>query len=152
MRIVAALLLGALAGAVLTALTAGRQLDASHLERRALQNKVVELQETVERLENSLAEQRQQFMTVQEVKVSLIEPPDPFVALELEEAAHRLLSDLIGKDVAELDLRLVHNLLDQRIVEAEGKRFQFEVQGLHLYQRVEVLLKPKALSDQQDEM
>ena len=55
----------------------------------------------------------------EQVKVSLINPPSPFVALDLEEAAQHLLSDLIGKDVGRIDLRLVHNLVHERIVKVK---------------------------------
>lgn len=151
MKGVAIFILGVLAGAVLTALTAGWQLDNAHLERKALQNKVIELQDTVKRLEEALADQEHREIRVEKVKVSLINPPDPFVALDIEEAALRLLSDLIGKDVANLDLRLVHNLVHERIIEVEGKRYKLLVQGLQLHRQTEVLLKANLLPSEDDE-
>lgn len=81
----------------------------------------------------------------EQVKVSLINPPSPFVALDLEEAAQHLLSDLIGQDVGRIDLRLVHNLVHERIVKVEGKRFKLLVRGIQLYRQVEVMLEPQPL-------
>lgn len=146
MRWVSIFILGLFAGAVITVLSVGSQLDAAHLERRALQNKVMELQNTIERLEKSLADQEQQYMRVEQVKVSLLDPPDPFVALDIEDAALRLLADLIGKDVGNLDLRLVHNLVHERIVEVDTKRFKLLVRGVQLHRQVEVLLEATQLS------
>jgi hypothetical protein len=151
MRWLALFLLGMLIGAVITVLTVGSHLDASHLERKALQNKVMELQDTIGRLEKSLADQEQQYMRVEQVKVSLLSPPDPFVALDLEEAALRLLSDLIGKDVGTIDLRLVHNLIHERIVEIEGKSFKLYVRGIQLHRQVEVQLETSPLPAESQE-
>ena len=151
MRWLGLFILGLLVGAVITVLSVGSQLDMSHLERKALQNKVLELQNTIKRLEDSLADQEQQYMRVEQVKVSLLDPPDPFVALDLEEAALRLLSDLIGKDVGTIDLRLVHNLIHERIVEVEGKRFKLFVRGMQLHRQVEVLLETAPLPTEIEE-
>lgn len=145
MKGLALFILGVLAGAMLAALTAGRQLDIAYLERKALQNKVIELQDTVQRLEEALEDQEQREIRVEKVKVSLVNPPDPFIALDIEEAAQRLLADLIGKEVANLDLRLVHNLVHERIVEVEGRRYKLLVQGLQLHRQTEVLLNVNLL-------
>lgn len=145
MKGLAFFILGLLLGAVLTALVVGRQLDNAYLERKAVQNKVLELQDTIQRLEAALADQQNQSISIEQVKVSLINPPSPFVALDLEEAALRLLSDLVGKDVGRIDLRLVHNLIHERIVEVEGKRFKLLVRGIQLYRQVEVMLEAQPL-------
>lgn len=145
MKGLALFILGVLAGAMVAALTAGHQLDIAHLERKALQNKVIELQDTVQRLEEALEDQEQKEIRVEKVKVSLVNPPDPFIALDIEEAAQRLLADLIGKEVANLDLRLVHNLVHERIVEVEGRRYKLLVHGLQLHRQTEVLLNVNLL-------
>lgn len=145
MKGLALFIIGLLLGAVLTALIVGRQLDSAYLERKAMQNKVLELQDTIKRLESALADQQNQSIRIEQVKVSLIDPPSAFIALDLEEAALRLLSDLIGKDVERIDLRLVHNLVHDRIVEIEGKRFKFMVRGIQLYRQVEVMLEAQPL-------
>lgn len=151
MRGLAIFVLGLFVGAVLTALTVGRQLDAAYLERKALQNKVIELQDTIQRLEDSLADQQSQSIRIEQVKVSLVDPPDPFIALDLEDEALRLLADLVGKDVGSIDLRLVHNLVNERIVEVEGKRYKLLVRGIQLYRQVEVLLEARHLPTENSE-
>lgn len=144
MKLAALFVAGILTGAVITVLAVGGQLDAAHLERRALQSRVLELEDNVHRLEEILAGHEHRAMTVQQVKVVIVNPPDPFVALDLEEAAMHLLSDLVGKDVATLDLRLVYNLVDGRVVEVEGKSYLLHVQGIHLFSHTEVMLKAEA--------
>lgn len=145
MKGLALFVLGVLLGAVLTVVTVGRQLDSAYLERKALQNKVLEQLDTIQRLEKSLADQESQALRVEQVKVSLINPPAPFLALDLEDEALRLLSDLIGKEVGRIDLRLVHNLVHERIVQVEDKRFELLVRGIQLYRQVEVMLEARPL-------
>jgi len=148
MKWLSVFIVGLLSGAVLVTLVVGGRLDTSYLERKALQNKVVELQGTIQRLEESLADQQQQEIRIEQVKVSLLDPPDAFVALDLEEATLRLLTDLIGKDVGAIDLRLVHNLIEDRIVEVQGKRYCLRVRGIQLYRQVEVLVLPEAVPEE----
>lgn len=141
MRYPALFILGIMVGAVITMLAVGRQLDQAHLERRALQNRVIELNETIDRLEKAMDEQRQA-VRVQSVKVSLMDPPDPFASLDIEEACRGLLADLIGKEVSALDLRLVHNLLEDRIVEVSTRRYRLNVVGIQIHRQTEVLVRP----------
>lgn len=148
-RTIALVLTGAIAGAVAMNTYLNRRMDELYISREKIK---VELYETTERL-NKLETlwQNQQTMMIRDVKIRFEqEQHDPYLEVKLREAVSQLTQDLIGENVETVPHALILHLIDQRIVDVEGKRYRIQVKTVIVAETVTYVLRYALHVEQSD--
>jgi hypothetical protein len=139
-QILALVLVGAIAGAAGMNAYLNRRVDEIYLSREKLK---VELFETEERLKKIEAQwQGSRAPLIREVEIRFEQPPaDPYLDVKLREAVSRLTQDLVGEEVEQVPHSLILHLIDQRLVDVEGKRYRIIVRTVVVAEKVTYILR-----------
>ncbi|WP_353894094.1 hypothetical protein PRVXH_000869 [Proteinivorax hydrogeniformans] len=136
-RTIGILLIGVLAGAVISQILQGRIIDELYIEKKQLQTHVVELQNTIDRLEDS--QLKKQVLVVRELEVFL-EYDDEVIALELKGRINELLNNLIGEEVDSINPNLVRNIVHNRTFVIEDRRYKSSLDMLIIAETTKVYI------------
>lgn len=138
-RSLALVMLGMIAGAVAMNLFMAGRVDRLLIERERLR---VDYYNALERLKRTEARwQSHQAMVVKEISIQFVVPAeDPFLELALREAIAKLVENLVGEELETLSPHLAVHLLDNRIVEAEGRHFRLQVRTLVMAEKLTYIL------------
>lgn len=137
-RTLAALLLGALAGATASAYLVSHRLQALLIGAETLRRELETCLARVGRLEQSLAGQRAP--RVRSVHLRLVGVDAPAQRLAVERQLQPLAQDLVGRRLDRLDPEVVAQLFAGREVEAGGQRYQVAVSQLLLAEQAVIVL------------
>jgi len=149
-RLLSALLIGMLFGAVCMNLYLRQRLDELYISREKLK---VELYETTERLKKLESQDKQKQNVIRAIEIQFMkENGDPLTELALETAILELTQNLIGEEIEKVHHTLVIHLLDRRILEVDGKRYQLQVKTIVIAPKMTFVLNyvadPDADADQ----
>ncbi|MBS4032495.1 MAG: hypothetical protein KGZ63_13895 [Clostridiales bacterium] len=138
-RYLALILLGTIFGAVLMNIYLSRRMDELYISREKLK---VNLYETEERLKKMEAQwQSHRTALIKEVSIQFHRPlDDQFLELALRQQILKLTQNLVGEEVETIPYPLVVHLLDQRIVEADGKHFRLTVKTVIIAEKLTYVL------------
>ena len=133
-KALALVLLGVIIGAVAMNTYLSRRMDELYINHERLR---VELYETEERLKKIEAQwENHQTLVIGDVDIQFIrENGDQLLEVNLREAISPLTQDLIGEEVDKVPHALLKHLIDQRIVEVEGKRYRLQVEMIIVAQK-----------------
>ncbi|EEG77135.1 hypothetical protein [Dethiobacter alkaliphilus] len=148
-KALALIILGVIIGAAAMNTYLSRRMDELYIRHETLR---VELYETEERLKKIEAQwQNHQALVIQEVEIQFVrEEKDQFLAVKLREAVSRLTQDLIGEEVEKVPHALLRHLIDQRIVDVEGKRYRLQAEMIIVAPKVTYVLDYAEQTEQRD--
>lgn len=135
-RLLAAFLVGAVAGAASVVAWSGREVESLRLERQRLELDLSDLQK---RLGSQPGNDVWWGPVVGDVKV-LINGVDQAAALEVERATREMTAQLVGRRVADVNELLLYNLLHQRLVEIRGTIYRLRLRLLVIGETVKIYL------------
>lgn len=128
-RLIVAFLIGMLVGASLVTWWVGARIDYLMLQNEKLQATLDTKETQMQKLEDNLASQQRFVVNDIQVIVSFPEDEeeDSFVQISLERRIVEMLDDLWGKEVKTLDPVLIANIIDNRTVEIDRKRYRLTI-------------------------
>ena len=128
-RYAAFFILGLLVGAMIMHSFQGRELEKLYWEKENLKVELYEKNEQIKKIE----EQQERLLppTVREIKLEISHDGDTFVEPELKRQVYDLVK-YAGAGSPGTALPLVFNILDNRIVEMDDKRFHLNVEAVIL--------------------
>lgn len=142
--ILASFMLGALIGAAGLNLATGHHLDKAELEIKRLHANLNDQSDKIAVLEKKLAVR--QNLTINEIRV-YVNLDDEFEKLELESNIKKLLRELKGKELKEIDPALVVSIVDKRIVETQEHKYRLTVKGTLVSERVIMYVEAREIKD-----
>lgn len=149
-RYLALILLGTIFGAVLMNIYLSRRIDELFISREKLKVDLYETEERLKKIEDQW--QSHQTTLIKEVNIQFNRPvDDQFLELALRQEIIKLTQNFIGEDVETLPHTLVVHLLDQRIVEADGKRFRLIVKTVIIAEKLTYVLDQVPQVEQSDD-
>lgn len=122
LRLFASFLLGMIAGITILNLLVGPQLDQLIFEREELLSEIESQQTTLDKLEESLAEERRK--VIQDLTIEIENKIDKHIKQELKKDIFEILKSLIGRDISKVDGKLLAETLDGRIIIVEKKSYK----------------------------
>ncbi len=133
-RTLSLLLMGILLGMVIMYFLQSKRMDDYYWEKEGLK---VELYEATERLKR-IEEQHDRLLPslVEEVCLEITMEDDSFVEPALRKLIYDLAKELIGHELHALPYPLVYNILDNRILESEGKKYRLKVEAVIIAETV----------------
>lgn len=139
-RLIALLIIGILLGSILTTLAIGYHLDNLNSANRNLQAELSEKEDQIKTLEDKLSNSNK-YLVVNEITIQLELPERDFadqdqLKIDLEEAAKKIVKNIRGKKVKDLDPQVVWNIIDQRNISVSGYSFIFEVRGVMISEKL----------------
>lgn len=121
-------ILGLLIGGVITLIIHGKSYDKLYIAKKEVESYVVELQNTIERLEK-IQQQQTHNLLVKEIVVAT-DLSDPVKSVDVRSEVSRLLKELIGENVESINPELIINILDKRVITVEDKQYRLSVRFL----------------------
>lgn len=149
-RDAALLLIGIILGAVLMNIFLSRRVDELYISREKVK---VELYETGERLKK-IESQRQTHRKplIREVDIVFDQSgQDSYLEVKLRESILKLTQSLIGEELEKVPHTLVVHLLEQRLVEIEGKHYRLHVRTVIMAEKVTYVLRYAAQVELNDD-
>ncbi|QNO15644.1 hypothetical protein HYG86_13095 [Alkalicella caledoniensis] len=147
-KFVGMFLIGSLIGGSIVLYYHGRNYDTLYVEKKELESYVVELQNTIDRLEKIQEEQHREF-AVKEITVET-NLSDAIRNVDIKAEVGNLLKDLIGENVEDINSELVLNILDNRIVSVQEKNYRLSVKTLTISKKIQVYLSVTDISGSDD--
>ena len=145
-RTLTLLLLGILVGMVIMHFLQGKRLDDYYWQKEELK---VELYEATERLKR-IEEQHDRLLPalVEEVRLEITMKDNSFVEPALRKHIYDLAKELIGQEFQALPYPLVYNILDDRILESEGKKYRLNVEAVIIAEAVTYYLTVEKIQEE----
>ena len=123
----ACFILGFAIGTAASIFYSGAVIDEKVFELDTLYSELSERTRRIEKLEESLADQRSRIIKDLKVVVTI---KDPHLNLKISDAVRQILSDLIGQEIAGLDPGLIRSIIDGRIIYISGEPYTLHLQYL----------------------
>lgn len=142
--ILAGFLLGILVGASGLNIAIGNNLDRAELEIRRLELQLEDQSEQLVDIEKKLA--LKGTMVVSDIDVR-VEFPDEYEKLELEDQVKKILKNLRGKEVKNLDPLLISNMVDNRIINTDEHKYNMNVTAVLVSEKVILYLVAKEIEE-----
>lgn len=137
-------ILGLLIGGVITLVLHGQSYDNLYVEKKEVESYVIELQNTIERLEK-IQQQQTHNLLVREILVQT-DLSDPVKNVDVRTEVSGLLKDLIGENVETINPELIINIVDNRVIMVEDKQFKLNVRSLVISKTLIVNLSTSELN------
>jgi hypothetical protein len=146
-RYSALFLLGTLLGMLIMHSFQGRELDKLYWEKENLK---VELYESKEQLKK-MQELHETLLpsVVREIKLEINMEENGFVDPALRREIYDLVKGLLGQEVQALPYPLALNVLDNRIVELNKKRYKLDVEAIILGETMAYYLQAQKLAEEE---
>ncbi|MHB1126738.1 MAG: hypothetical protein ACYC2T_07220 [Bacillota bacterium] len=155
LRVLAVILLGFILGCTVTTALIAHQIDKLALENQKLQVNLEATREELNQVKENLASQRSPTVTSIESHVKLLESNFSNLSLEatqlaLEDIVRDTLQPLKGREITSLDTSLIPQIINHRVVEAEGSSFSLRVTLLIISQKLQIYVNatPKRVPQQ----
>lgn len=149
-QVIALVLVGMIAGAAAMNTYLSKRMDELYIAREKLKVRLYETEERLKKLEDQW--QNRQDTLIREIDIQFVQAEeDPFLEVKLREAVARLTQDLIGEDVEKVPHALMLHLIDQRIVDVEGKRYRIYVKTIIVAEKVTYILRYAPQAEQNED-
>lgn len=136
----ALVIVGVLLGAVMMNIYLCQRMDALYLSRERLKVKLYENEERLKKMEAQW--QNHRALLIRDVEIQFAAPvKDSYLEIKLREAVTKLTQNLVGEDLEKVPHSLVVHLLDQRVIEIEGKRYRIQVQTVVMAETLTYVLR-----------
>lgn len=120
---------GLLAGVAVFSLLASYRLDQYYQEIRQLEVANEEKETRLKRLEESVGKTK---YLLKKIEVSLIYDGDELDRIALEKNIKEKYGQLLGKEVAAIDIDLVAEVVDERIIKLEEREYRLKLKQIIL--------------------
>jgi len=152
---VALFVIGVLIGAVMANLAIGYQVEKLHSEKNFLQVQLAEKESQIKALEDKVSEAKR-WLLVQEIRIELTLPERNFpdkkhLQLEIEEQIKKMLQNIRGKRVKDLDPQVIWHIVDDRQIAALGYEFILQVKSVLVSEKIIFHINAKYVNPQQNE-
>ncbi|MGI6328913.1 MAG: hypothetical protein ACOX1I_08250 [Dethiobacteria bacterium] len=146
-RYAAFFILGLLAGSMIMQSFQGKELEKLYWEKESLKVELYEKKVQIKKIE----EQQERLLppTVREIKLEISLGNGAFIEPELKRQVYDLVKGLLGQEVLALPYPLVFNILDNRIVEMDDKRFHLNVEAVILGETLVYYLQANKSADEE---
>ena len=125
LRLLASFILGFIIGITLFNLLITPQLDQLIYEKNKLLTKIENQQTQLEKLEESLAQEKKKI--IQELEIEINTKLDKHIKQELKQKIFKILDSLIGRNINKIDGNLIANTLNERIIIIEKNNYELNL-------------------------
>jgi hypothetical protein len=146
LRYFAILFLGIVFGSVYVNTQYGKRIDILMLENQNLNSELEASREELQEVKDNLSQKDRREITGIEVYVSIkngsfnkLERES--IQMEISQKVKKMLESLKGRELKNLDYTLIPQILNQRIIEVEGKEFTLETEMLVLDEKIVIHLQ-----------
>lgn len=142
--LVTGLIWGILIGALVISVLASYRIDESYKEIIYLENIIIDKEAKLEKIEDII---NTQDLVVEDIEVYLSIIGDKLDKIEIEKAVKEKYNNLLGKEVKDVDVDLLTEIIDNRIFKLTDKEYQLKIEKLiltdvlKLYIEVEEIVK-----------
>ena len=139
--------LGTLLGMLIMHSFQGRELDKLYWEKENLKVELYESKEQIKKMQ----EMHETLLPsiVREIKLEINIEENTFVEPSLRREIYDLVKGVLGQEVQALPYPLALNILDNRIVELDKKRYHLDVEAIILGETVVYFLKAQKLTEEE---
>lgn len=129
---------GILAGAAVFNLLVSYRMDQYYQEIRQLEAANEEKEIRLQRLEESVGKTKH---LLKKIEVNLIYEGDELDKINLEKSIQEKYGQLLGKEVGGIDIDLVAEVIDGRIIKLEEREYQLELKKMMLAEVLKIWVK-----------
>lgn len=145
LRYLACLTLGILAGAAAMTVHLGDEIERLTYQTRTLQDELAEANQELEKLKASLEAKRKRCVSGIDVKIilsgDLTEIEARGIRIELEKEVEKRLHPLMGRELATLNYWLIPGMINERVVEVDGRRFELHVETVVVSETLGIVVR-----------
>lgn len=134
---ISGILIGILAGAAGFSLLVSYRMDQYYQEIRQLEAANEEKEIRLRRLEESVGKTK---YLLKKIEVNLIYEGDELDKIALEKSIHDKYGQLLGKEVAAIDIDLVAEVVDDRIIKLEEREYRLKLKQIILTEVLKIWL------------
>lgn len=140
--------LGILSGASCTTVLIGSQIDALHIENMSLQDKMRTMEKHIEQLKEK---PQKRIISRVDTHVQFADKNDftdfekSMIALEVEKSIRAWLEPIYGQGVAEVNHRLIPDIIDERQIEVGNRIIALSVEMIVIAETVSVYIEVQSL-------
>lgn len=137
------LLIGGLTGIILLNSFISYRIDEYHKRIETLESEIEEKNIQLKKLEEAINKRR---LIVKSIEVNIENEEDELSRIALQKHIKEKLGKFIGKEVSKVDIDLLWEVVDQRIMKIGDKEYKLEVDKLIISENIYVWVKVKLLT------
>lgn len=149
-RLLISFVLGGLVGAASVTALIGGQVDQLNNAKEALEEEISTLQGELEQIEKNISTRQE--LTINSIaleikfqNVQLLPLEEETLKLNIEKQMKEILKNLLGKKIQGLNPFLIPLMLENRLIEAEGRHFRINVELIVLAEKLYLLLEAQPI-------
>ncbi|HHW06655.1 MAG TPA: hypothetical protein GXX34_03825 [Clostridia bacterium] len=147
------LVLGMLIGSSCITLLTGKEIDRLTILNREQAEQIRDLERELAQVKESLSRHQPAVISSLDVKITFTEPKparpeEDAIRLSLEKQIKELFEHLMGMKLEELEPGLVPFIVENRILEAEGRHYRIKVRLLVLAEKIYLEVEAAQLATQ----
>ncbi|MBO8128429.1 MAG: hypothetical protein H0Z39_04415 [Peptococcaceae bacterium] len=147
LRLLAPFILGLLVGGTGMTVYLGGQIDQLIFRVQTLKEEIGAAEQQIAELEKNIANRHQQTVTSIKVNIkfsdNLTKLEKQTARLEMEKKVKQWLDPLYGQEVNSLNHQMIYQIVNERIVEVEGKLYQLYTRVIYLGENIVIYLEAK---------
>ncbi|MBZ4686741.1 MAG: hypothetical protein PWQ96_1032 [Clostridia bacterium] len=132
-------IIGVIIGAAALNAVIGKKLDELYRENTELKEDLSATKSELEEVQTSLKKRRYTVVSIDPVitfKDELTEYEKETATLEIQKNIKEMLKNLIGKEVGKLNYFLIPTVVDNRVIEIDGKSYKIKVSMVVVTQKI----------------
>lgn len=118
------IILGILIGSVAINVLVSYRIDQYHEEIRYLKNTIEDKDVKLKKLEESINKTR---LILKDINIILVYDGDEIDKMTIEKTIREKYTNLLGKEVEDIDIDMVGEVVDKRIMKIDNKEYQLSV-------------------------
>ncbi len=131
--------LGFLFGLVCMNLYQMHALDRLYRIQNQLTNQLMDKEIKLERLNESV--KKQNTVVIKDLHITLKFDGNILIKDEIEKNIQFYLSDLVGRELTNIDGEMIYKVLQKRIIEVDNKQFQLTVEYIIISEKISIVVK-----------
>lgn len=132
------LIWGILIGSLLISILASYRIDKYHKEIIYLENIIIDKDAKLEKIEDII---NTQYIVVEDIEVYLDFLGDELDEIEIEKAIKEKYNNLLGKEVKDIDVDLLTEVIDKRIFKIGDEEYRLKVDKIILTEILKLYIK-----------
>jgi hypothetical protein len=111
------------------------RIDQYHQKINTLESQIEDKDLRLEKLEDTINKKK---LIVKSIEITLEDEKDEFTKLALEKNIKEKLGKFIGKEVNKVDIDMLWDIADERIVKLKDKEYSLNVNKLLIYETIHI--------------
>ncbi|AKL93610.1 hypothetical protein CACET_c00920 [Clostridium aceticum] len=144
-NVFAIFIIGFIVGLTIMNLIQIHTLDRLYRIQNQLSNQLLDREIKLERLNQSLNSEKASI--IKDLVIEVEFEGNPLVKDEIEKAIHFYMTDLVGRELWSIDGELVYKILEDRILDIEGRRVKLRVKYIVLSEKISISVKAQVIED-----